>query len=99
MKKLIIVFIIGFYQSIHAQNIGQISYSGTCQNVGYNDSGENILTNCSSGTLAAPECSFIINSSDAHINCQGAKYLFVCSSGSHPGQWYKLGTNSYKCAN
>ena len=99
MKRLVIICIFGFYQLLYAQNIGQINYSGTCQNVGYNDSGENILANCSSGILSAAECSFVINSNDAHIHCQGATYLFECNSISRIGNWYKLGTNAYKCIN
>jgi hypothetical protein len=80
--------------------IGNMNYSGSCQDVGYNGSGQNTLVNCTSGSLSAPECS-INNKNDGTIKvtCGGSQYIFSCNSGVYLGNWYQISINSYKCVN
>lgn len=97
--KIIATFFIIACQVTYAQDIGQINYSATCQDVGDNSSGENILTNCSSGILTATGCSSTTNSGDLHVSCNGSNYVFVCGNGNYNGYWYTITSSKYKCIN
>lgn len=74
------------------------TYSGTCQDVGYNDNGQNTLVSCSRGLLSAPGCTFS-NKGDGviHVICGDSQYIYSCGPGSYNGNWYKLRESSYKC--
>ena len=76
---------------------GAPMYSGTCQDAGFNDQGQNIQVNCGSGKLFGLNCTFITKSMGVlHVICGGSQYIYTCGASSN-GSWYKAGQNTYKC--
>ena len=70
-------------------------YSGTCQDVGYNDNGQNIQANCSNGTLSASGCTFINRGMGTlDVICDDSKYTYQCGNGSYNG-WFKFNDHNY----
>lgn len=102
MKKILIAVFITISNILIVQNANAIpTYTGRCQDVGFNDKGENTLVSCSSGLLSAtPECT-IINKGVGVITvlCGDSKYRYTCGNGSYNGTWYKIQPDSYKCVN
>lgn len=99
MKKALLTILVIFCNLMVAKIAnGAPSYNGTCQDVGYNDQGQNILVSCSKGLLSAPGCTFI-NKDRGVINviCDDSQYIYSCGPGPYNGNWYKVQQNSYKC--
>lgn len=95
MKYLLFSFTLMLYGISYSQTVGNTNYTGMCQNIGFNNDNENILNNCTNGTLTAPTCLFRVVNNDAHITCGDSRYLYVCGANN----WSKSTPNSYKCIN
>lgn len=76
---------------------GAPTYSGTCQDVGYNDKGENLQINCGGGNLSTTGCTAVNKGFGVlRIICRYSKYRYVCGN-SYRGNWHKMQNDNYKC--
>lgn len=98
MRNKLLIFALTSNLIMITTAYGVPTYSGTCQDVGYNDKGENTQVNCSGGNLSAPGCTFTNQNAGAlQIICGDSKYRYSCGNGSYNGNWYKINNDSYKC--